>query len=246
MKTQLDRRLVDPSVTDDDVERALDGTPDRYPDHDAVDLFQDDVDVVTEAKALLGVIPHTPEQAIASARVLRDRHTFVGIGMCLATVRGPIFGLPALWPDATAAIDHGAPIHRITDPVAIPKGTAVVWRNDRHSHIALGLGGGLCSTTDFHENGFEGVAQISRIEAWCGGTLVGFIETLNGFDVWPDPKKPKPKPKPWGLPEREREVRRALQKAKRNKAPARRIDGLARWDETLLARMEEHKLQRLR
>lgn len=241
MRTQLDRQAVDPSVTDDDVERALDGDPAPFPDVDE----QDVPDVVSEAKALLGVIPHTPAEAVANARVLRDRHTFVGVGMCLATVRGPIFGLPAMWPDATAAIDHGAPVHHITDPVAIPRGTAVVWRNDRHSHIALGLGGGLCSTTDFHENGFEGVAQISRIAAWCGGDLVGFIETLNGFDVWPDPKKPKPAPRPWGLAEREREVHRAHHRAVVNHAPPRRLDGLAKWDRTLLDRMAEHNVKRL-
>lgn len=237
----VDRRDVDPSVTDDDFDLALDGDPAPFPDVSHQDNLDD---AFAEARALLGVVPATPAQAISHARDVRRNHTFVGVGMCLATVRG-FWDLPAMWPDAQTAIDHGAPVHRTTDPLKVPRGASVVWQNGRHGHIALGLGGGLCATTDFHESGFVGVAMIGRLGPWCGGDLLGWIETVNGFDVWPDPNKPKPEPKPWGLPQREREVHRALRRARDHDAGQRRIDGLAAWDDVLLARMADRHLDRL-
>lgn len=229
-------------VTPAELEAAHDATPAPYPDVVAQDDADDDLG---DAKALLGIVPNSRGEAALYQRNLRQNHTFVGVGMCLRTVRLS-WGLPALWPDANTAIDHGAPIHRTSDPVEVPWGASVVWENDRHGHIAFSLGGGLCSTTDYLESGFVGPALISRLGPWCGGRLVGWIETVNGYDVWPDQtKKPKPKPTPWGLAEREREVHRALKRAQDNDAPQRRVAGLKAWDDTLRTRLERHHMDRL-
>lgn len=244
MPNDFDPENVDPSVTAEDVERARDATPADFPDVEDQDTLDD---ASPALRGLVGVVPATPGQAAVNAKRLRDDHVNLGVGMCLAAVRGPIFGLPALWPDANTAIDHGAPVHRTSNPLDIPRGTAVVWRNDRHGHIAFGLGGGLCSTTDYHEPGFEGVALISKLAPWCGGTLVGWIETVNGFDVWPDPKKPPhphqpddPKPaKPWTLEQRAAFVHRRAQIAKHNHHD-RAAKELNRWYERMQVRIKAH------
>lgn len=189
MPKVFDRELVDSSVSEEEIELA------NYPDPAGFPLV-DNQDEPDEARSLL-TVPATPAQACAHAKALRDNHTNVGIGMCLRTVRGPIFGLPSLWPTASIAYTHGKPFHRFDDLTLVPRGMAIFWAtpgSDDPGHVALSLGGGLCSTTDFHENGFEGVALISKLADWCGDPFRGGAEILNGFDVWPNPDKPDPKP----------------------------------------------------
>jgi hypothetical protein len=242
MPNDYDPSKVDPSVTAEEIELAHDGTPAAYPDLDEQDTIDDVAPV-----GLMGPSVATIPERIVNARNLRADRTFVGVGMCLATVRGPILGLPAVYPSAEVAGHHSSPFHPIGDPgdTTVPRGAIGFAFNGGNGHVWLELGGGLVSTTDFHENGYEGVALRSRMLAWCGATSWGWGESVNGFDVWPDPKKPKPPAPPWGLAEREREVHRALHKAKANEAPAHRIAGLQKWDDSMIARVKAAGLKRL-
>lgn len=244
MSNLWNRNLVDPSVTAEEIQLAHDGTPAPFPTDDSA---QDSVDAEFEAmtRGLTSVIPNTPHQAILAARDLRANRTNVGVNNCLATVRGPIFGLPAVDPDANAGFEHAQPFHRYTDLTLLPRGMVVWFRNVNHGHVVLSLGGGLCSTTDYHVPGLEGVALLSKVADWCGATDMAGGEMLERFDVWPDPKKPTPAPRPWGLADRELIVHTDLRNAKTNHASKRRIDGLHAWDEHLLARMDAHNIDRL-
>lgn len=200
-------------------------TPDetRLADLDPATVFpdvadQDDPDETAESvsRALVGVIPSTPRVAILNARHLRDAHVNVGVGMCLKTVRGPLFGLPALWPTAAVAGDHGDPTHPERDPAThdVPRGAVGVAWNGRAGHIWLELGSGLVSTTDYHQLGFCGVAQRAKMLEWCGATRWAWIETVNGFDVWPNATKPAPEAKVWSLEDRRAFIHRRLTAAR--------------------------------
>lgn len=215
----------DPSITADELNDALGATPQPYQDVE----FHDDITQLVHTLSV--VVPATPAEAMTNAKALTDNNVFVGVGMCLATVRGREFEVPALWPDATTAWENAATRHFETNPNRIPRGAVVYWLNGRHGHVALSVGGGLCRTTDYRRTGFVDLAPISALDSWCGGRLVGWGETLNGIDVWPSPNKPDPKPapKPWGLEEKHKLVASALKHAKENHVSERRIDGLTTW-----------------
>ena len=181
----FNRDQVDPSVTDEELEQATADPHGDFPDLEE----QDDLDELGAG----AVVPATPAQAIANARRLRSEHTWCGVGYCLRTVRGPIYRVPALWPDANAALANGKPIHSVSELVDIPRGAVIGFHNSTHGHVTLGLGGGLNSTTDYHEPGYEGVATIANTAGWCGADRVVWYETLCGVDVWPGPAKPKPR-----------------------------------------------------
>jgi hypothetical protein len=219
---------LDPSITADELNDAMGATPAPFPDVD----FHDDADQV---HGLTAVAPATPAEAIANARQIHENNVFVDVGMCLATVRR-YFEVPALWPDAATAWEHSSPRHNAMN---IPGGAVIYWVNGRHGHVALSVGGGLCWTTDYRRNGFVDLAPIANLASWCGGTLAGWGETLNGFDVWPDPKKPKPEPAPWGLEDKRRLIAAALKRAKAHGAPERRIDGLTKWLDRLDHRIKK-------
>lgn len=227
----FDRSLVDASVTDEEIERAHDAPALPFPDVDE----QDDTDDEGDARGLLAPAPNTPKEALANAKRLDDQGTFVGVGMCLRTVRGPEYGVASLWPDAESAWHNSRPRHLDSNPTAIPRGAPVYWVNGRHGHIAISLGGGLCRTTDFHRSGMVDVALISRLASWCSGTLVGWGETLNGIDVWPDPKKPKPRPEPWTWERRVKFLRAEAVRQKRDGHP-HRAEQLSGWADKIAAR----------
>lgn len=236
---QFDRALVDPSVTDAELEQALADPAGDFPEVEEQDSLDEPSGV---ARGLLAVVPATPHQAILNARALRANHTFVGVGMCLAAVHGPIFKIPALWPDAETAMAHSAPFHPIPDPAStgVPRGSVGFASNGRHGHVWLELGGGLVSTTDYHENGYEGVALRSKMLTWCGALHWGWGETLDGIDVWPtQTKKPVP-PKDWSLADRRAYVHRRLLKARDDGH-----DGLAHqltvWQDKMDARLQATK-----
>lgn len=209
---------LDPSVTDEDIERAFDGDPDSFPDAELQDQVDDEED---QPLGLTAIVPAGKAERIANAKRLRDNHTFVGVGMCLATVRGPILQIPALYPTAAVAGDHSRPFHGgiAAGSTQVPRAAIGFAWNGRAGHVWLELGGvtvggreeALVSTTDFHENGYEGVALRSRMLSWCGATRWGWGESCEGYDVWPDPKKPTPKPvEPWTLERRRQFIHRQL------------------------------------
>jgi hypothetical protein len=242
----FDRSGVDPSVTDEEIERALDTTePADFPDADDV---QDDLDDDSEPRGLVGVgvVAASKPQRIANARKLRVDQTFVGVNRCLAVVRGPILGLPAVEPTAAIAGDHSSPFHPIADAdsTAVPRAAIGFAWNGGAGHVWLELGAvkvggkplGLVSTTDFHESGFEGVALRSRMLTWCRATRWGWGESVNGFDVWPDLKKPVPPP--WTWEDRLAQLHRDLKRARDHGASKRHIAGLKAWIDKL---EERHK-----
>lgn len=183
-----------------------------------------------------GDAPNTSREAIRLGRDWIQRSVFLGVGYCLRAIRS-LFGVAALYPDASTAWEEASRQHRTSDPGAIPWGVPVWWVNSTHGHVALSLGRGRCLTTDYVETGELGVAPIAALGPWCGGRLVGWSNDINGVDVWEPPKPPNP----WGLEERRDLVRAALQRALENQAPERRIEGLRRWLKALNNRIEEKK-----
>jgi hypothetical protein len=70
----FNRDLVDPSVTDEEIERAHDGAAADFPD-------VEDQDELADVARQLFIVPAGKAQRIANARALREDHTFVGVGM---------------------------------------------------------------------------------------------------------------------------------------------------------------------
>lgn len=241
---------LDPTITDEMVAQAHAAAPIDYDQVFAAIVARgalaqdDDLDETTHPDTLTPSLVRGPIQAVLTARSFHDDNVAVGIGMCLRTVHR-YFNVPALWPDAETAGEHSAPMHETTDPLAFPRGSVGYAYNERHGHVWINCGGGLCWTTDFRRLGFVDLAPVAAMAPWIGGHLVGWGEVLNGVDVWPDPKKPAPQPKPWGLADRELIVHRDLVNARANKAPKRRIDGLHTWDEHMLTRMAARGIDRL-
>lgn len=224
---------LDPSISAEEVAAAHDATPLPFPDVDVHDEIEDEV------RGLIAIIPATPPQAMAKAKEYTDTNHWCGVGFCLKIVH-EYFNVPALWPDAATAWDNAARRHAAT-PTAVPRGAVVYWTNGRHGHIALSVGGGLCRTTDYRRNGMVDLAPIANLASWCGGSLAGWGETLNGFKVWPDPKKPAPKAKPFDLQDRAVIVRAALTRAHTDHASKSRVDGLENWLAHIEKRIKDQK-----
>lgn len=239
--SDYDLSLVDETVTDDEIGLALSGEPTTFPVVEEADSLD------YRVETLLAVPPRTIAAGLANLRSLRVAHVPIpgGSGMCLYHIREDCWNVEPLWPNAEQAGIHGAPIHRFKTFAEVPRGMTVIFENDHVGHVTVSLGGGLNDTSDYHQLGYSGVATIANTYQWCGAHGWFCIETVNGTDVWPDPAKPTPKPKPWGLAERERQIHADLARARKNKAPQRKIDGLKAWDDKLLARMKELKVKRL-
>lgn len=247
------RDQFDPAdgITTDDVERALDGTPAPFPDPEAE--AQDDQPDDDQAFGLLTrpQVAAGKVQRCANAKRLRDQRTFVGVNRCLATVRGPILEIDALYPTAAIAGHHSSPFHRQTNPDAdVPRASIGFAFNGGAGHTWLELGtfrhngraDALVSTTDFHESGFEGIALRSRMLTWCSADSWGWGESVNGVDVWPD-AKPKPPPPdhefvtwPWA-----RKVEFLRNEAKRERADGHPFVGrqLDAWADKIAARHQD-------
>lgn len=221
---------LDPTIDQDLVDEAHAATPATYTDISCQDL----IDELGAGQTR----PASPAEAIANARRLATDVTYVGVGYCLRTVRGPEFEILPLYPDAETAWEEADLKHPETDPLKIPRGAIVFWTNGRYGHVALSVGGGMCWTTDYRRSGFVGLAPIAALGPWCGGRLVGWAEDLNGVDCWPTPDKPKPKPV-FNIDDRIRLVRNALERARKNDAPKQRRDGLKQWLAQLEARAEK-------
>jgi len=190
------REQLDPAdgITDEDIERAYDGEPAPFPDLEAQD---DDEDDEPRGFAATPQVAASKAQRCANAKQLRDDRTFVGVGFCQRTVRGPILEIDALYPTAAIAGHHSRPFHHQTNPATtgVPRAAIGFAFNGGAGHTWLELGAELVSTTDFHENGFCGIARRSRMLEWCGADEWGWGETDNDVDVWPEaPKPPAPDP----------------------------------------------------
>lgn len=176
-------------------------------------------------------------EAIALGRGWARDDVFVGVGYCLKTVR-TLFGVAPLWPDAETAWEEADQRTR-ADVEDTPWGVPNYWTNGRYGHIALSLGihrgRHLSLTTDYVRTGFLGVAATDALGPWCRGEYAGWAYDVNGVVVF----RPKHKPKPWGLEERRELVQSALERAIRNGARDRRINGLRRWRNQLDDRIDK-------
>lgn len=184
-----------------------------------------------------GEAPRTSREAVALGREWVREDVFVGIGYCLKTVR-TLFGVGPLFPDAETAWEEAEHRTRATDVDDTPWGVPEFWTNGRYGHITISLGihqgRRLSLTTDYVRNGFLGVAPTADLGPWCGGRYVGWTRDVNGVEVW----NPKRKPEPWGVEQRRALVQAALERAIRNGARDRRINGLRRWRNQLDDRIQ--------
>lgn len=193
--------LLDPdTITEDEVDLAhSDVTPTEFPaDVEDQDL-EDDFDDRLRAAGLLAPMPNTPREGLAVFAAMRRHHTPIGgVGLCHYNCRHFGWNLAALWGTAAIALENGAPVHWIpltpAGYASIPRGAQIGGFNGGAGHSWTGLGASLSNTSDFHELGFNGVAKIANVVEWAGLTKVGWYETVNGVDVWPNRAKPKPPP----------------------------------------------------
>lgn len=216
---------LDTTITEAMLDAAYSADPTDYGvifDSIVHQLAQDDLD----EQGAGTITPATPPQAIANARGLHDQSTYVGVGYCLRTVRDPEFRIPGLYPDAETAWEEAELKHRTSNPMEIPRGGIPFWTNGRFGHVALGVGGGMCWTTDYRRPGYVDLAPIAALGSWCGGKLVGWAEDLNGVDCWPNDRGHKPV---FNIDDRIRIVTRVLARARANDAGQVRIDGLENW-----------------
>lgn len=124
---------------------------------------------------------------ITEAR-LRSRSPFPTSepGWCLREVR-ECFGVHQLAPTAAAAWGMSKHQHKTADANRIPRRVPVFWTggSDGAGHIAIGLGDGMCWSTDIRRPGwFDRVPILEVARKWPQLKLVGWTEDLNGVTVW--------------------------------------------------------------
>lgn len=127
----------------------------------------------------------TPKEAIATARSWSKSRKFMGVGMCLATVRqyyGVGAGIPTA-ADSWAMSDHK---RGVREGKSVPRGTPVYWTggSEGSGHIAISVGGGVCLSTDWREPGKIDYAHIDDITSHWGLTFRGYTFEVNGVQVW--------------------------------------------------------------
>lgn len=159
------------------------------------DVEKNDLPLASEFSQRLGftsVVGVKPGEAIATARSWSKSRKFVGVGMCLATVR-QYYGVPA--GVATAADSWQMSEHKrqVANGLACPRGTPVYWTGGSKGagHIAISIGGGLCYSTDWKEAGKIDIARIDEITTLWGLDFKGYTFEVNGVQVW-KPAPPEP------------------------------------------------------
>lgn len=108
------------------------------------------------------------------------------VGWCLREVR-ECFGVAQLAPSATQAWEWAKAKHHVTNPDKVPRRVPVFWTGGSHGagHIAIGIGDGMCWSTDIRRDGwFDRVAIAEVARKWPKLKLVGWSEDLNGVTVW--------------------------------------------------------------
>lgn len=139
-------------------------------------------------------MPNTTDQAIKVARQ-RSHPGLFSTNTCLMQVR-KCFGVDAKYPTAASAWLNAKIKHPTTRSAEVPRGGIAFWTGGSSGagHIAIGLGDGLCETTDFVNRGGFGVARIDDITRVWGLTFRGWTEDVNGVQVY-FPPAPKPEPR---------------------------------------------------
>ena len=159
------------------------------PASEALDYPDMDQDILGGVE-LPGNAPNTPAEAIDRAREMMNNRVWVGVGMCLKTVRG-YYGLAAKYGSAEDSWNNAEHKVHVREGKNIPRGVPVYWTNGRYGHIAISLGGGLCLSTDWKEAGRIDVAVIDEIGPRWGQQLQGYAWEVNDVVVW-KPAPPKP------------------------------------------------------
>lgn len=169
-------------------------------------------------------------EAVAAGLALAKAGTLVGVGYCLRETR-ELLGVGPLWPDATTGWEKATDRHPGQPGDGDPFGVPLWWTNSGPGHVALDIRRpGLCLTTDYVATGRWGVAPVARLASWCGGTFRGWSGDINGATIW------SPRDKFTRDDRRELRVQlvqHALDRARANGAPQRRIDELRRWRDQL-------------
>lgn len=149
-----------------------------YPDVDQHDTEQKAVSFVDAA----GI---SPAEAIATARSWSLSRKFVGVGQCLATVR-QYYGVAAGFPTAAASYSAADHKYHVPSGVDVPRGAPVWWTGGSHGagHIAISVGGGICLSTDWKEQGRIDYARIDEITSRWGLHFEGYTQEVNAVVVW--------------------------------------------------------------
>lgn len=233
MPEDIVRSLVDPSVSPEEIELALHGTPTVYADvRAAADSTGNQDTPAFESFTAADQTPRTIHDALANLKRMRDHHIPIGgVNLCLFDTRENAWGVNALWPTAEAAGQHGAPIHRFKSFADAPRGMSLIFENDDVWHIGVGLGGGLMNSSDYHEAGYNGVATIENVYPWCGAHDWYGIEVVNDVDCW----NPKPPQKPtWTKARLIEQLKQDRARAKAN-GHTQKVAGLTKWIDELEA-----------
>lgn len=141
-------------------------------------------------------MPFTTDQAIKNARAKSHPGLFP-TNTCLMQVR-KCFGVASKFPTAASAWRGAKVRHQNVRSSDVPRGGIPFWTGGSSGagHIAIGLGDGLCETTDFVNRGGFGVARIDDITRVWGLHFVGWAEDVNGVTVFTPPEPPHPAPVP--------------------------------------------------
>lgn len=146
-------------------------------------------DQATTLRTLVSAL-RTRADAITWGRRQVTNPSQTWLALCLSFVR-QAFGLPALYPSATAAWEGAALKHRTTSPGSIPAGVPVFFKGGRFGHVVLSLGGGLCLSNDVVRRGRIDVVRIADITKAWGYPVLGWTGDLNGRSL-PEPPPPAP------------------------------------------------------
>lgn len=127
----------------------------------------------------------TPSQAIARARAGVLNNTFWGVGQCLRTVRG-YYGVDSKYETAAESWEAAEHKHYAKSGTDVPRGAPVWWTggSDGAGHVAISIGGGLCISTDWKEQGRSAYARIDDITELWGLDFKGWTREVNDVVVW--------------------------------------------------------------
>lgn len=155
------------------------------------DVEKNDVEETAQRLGFTSAVGVKPADAIATARSWSKSRKFVGVGMCLATVR-QYYGVPSGVATAADSWHMSAHKRQVHDGVACPRGAPVYWTGGSKGagHIAIAIGGGLCYSTDWKEAGKIDIARIDDITTQWGLDFKGYTFEVNGVQVW-KPAQPK-------------------------------------------------------
>jgi hypothetical protein len=134
----------------------------------------------------------TGNAAVAWAKAQKSWAT----GMCQQYVRS-CFDLGGYYASAADAWRGAKKKHTLSgDGSSAPRGVPIFWLGGSkgYGHIAMGLGNGMCRSTDWPSRGKVGDVKIDTITRTWHQDLVGWSEDLNNVTIWTKPDDAKTQP----------------------------------------------------